>query len=462
MPIVYSSLNHPQRVPLAAEVHSRPPMRLKAPETLTHLAVYGAQPQGMVQGDILATQHELLRALCAHFGVTPPAPQANYFFHDFGRFRLKWECHTEFATFTFAEKQDEHLPAEVAFQRVPLYHLPEEWLMKLQGMLVVAAHVVLEKSAATPQPMPPELRGLFEGRLVVGGHVMRGAEVWTDFQIQSDGFSRFLIRDINLFEQQVGRLAQRVLEIETYRMMATFGLPQAHRAMPLLNEIENELAKLTVAMVTPDKAESGSEAENRLRKADKEQALLHELTGLAARIERLSLDNSYRFAASQAYYRLVRARIDELREARIEGVVTIEEFIDRRLGPAMNTCVATERRQAALAERIAHTNDLLRTRVNLVQEQQNREILQSLNSRSAQQLRLQQAVEGLSVVAISYYLIGLTLYAAKAVKAAGFPVNPDLAAGLMVPVIAFGVWAGIRKLRKTLNSGEEQEEKKTA
>lgn len=191
--------------------------------------------------------------------------------------------------------------------------------------------------------------------------------------------------------------------------------------------------------------------------ADKEQALLHELTGLAARIERLSLDNSYRFSASQAYYRLVRARIEELRETRIEGVVTLEEFMDRRLGPAMNTCVSTERRQAALAERIANTNDLLRTRVTMVQEQQNRKILQSMNVRSAQQLRLQQAVEGLSVVAISYYLIGLTQYAAKAVKAAGVPVNPDLVAGLMVPVIAVGVWASLRKLRKHLHVREKEE-----
>src|SRR5690606_10180709 len=212
----------------------------------------------------------------------------------------------------------------------------------------------------------PEMRRLFEGPLIVGGNVMRGAEIWTDFQIQSDGFSRFLIRDVNLFEQQTGRLAQRVFEIETYRVMATLGLPQAHQAMPVLNEVENDLARLTAAMVSSEKNEPGSEAENRLRKADKEQALLHELTGLAARIERLSLDNSYRFSASQAYYRLVRARIEELRETRIEGVVTLEEFMDRRLGPAMNTCVSTERRQAALAERIAHTNDLLRTRVNLV------------------------------------------------------------------------------------------------
>jgi uncharacterized membrane-anchored protein len=172
---------------------------------------------------------------------------------------------------------------------------------------------------------------------------------------------------------------------------------------------------------------------------------------LAARLEKLSLDNSYRFSASKAYFRLVRARIEELRETRIEGVPTVDEFMDRRLAPAMSTCESIARRQEALAERIGHTNDLLRTRVGIVQEQQNRKILESLNRRAAQQLRLQQAVEGLSVVAISYYLAGLFNYAGKALKAAGWPINPDMATGILIPVIAAGVWLGLRQVYKGVN-----------
>jgi uncharacterized membrane-anchored protein len=117
----------------------------------------------------------------------------------------------------------------------------------------------------------------------------------------------------------------------------------------------------------------------------------------------------------------------------------------------MNTCAAVARRQETLAERIAHTNDLLRTRVGIVQERQNRKILQSMNARAAQQLRLQQAVEGLSVAAISYYMIGLFGYAGKAAKAAGLPVNPDLLTGLLVPVVAVCVWLGLRRMHKTIH-----------
>jgi uncharacterized membrane-anchored protein len=242
---------------------------------------------------------------------------------------------------------------------------------------------------------------------------------------------------------------QRLLEIETYRMMALLGLPHAQRAGPALNAIEDEMTALTMAMVKTEQADADDESG--ARETDDEQALLHQITALAARTERLALDNNYRFAASEAYFRLVQARIEELRENRIDGIPTIGEFMDRRLAPAMSTCAAMERRQEALAARIANTNDLLRTRVGIVQERQNRRILQSMNRRAALQLRLQQAVEGLSVAAISYYVVGLFSYAGKAAKAAGWPVNPDIAAGVLVPVIAACVWMGLRRMHRKMH-----------
>jgi uncharacterized membrane-anchored protein len=183
-----------------------------------------------------------------------------------------------------------------------------------------------------------------------------------------------------------------------------------------------------------------------------EQALLGEITRLAARIEKLSLETSYRFSASKAYFRLVNARIEELREVRIEGIPTVGEFMDRRLAPAMNTCEALAGRQEALARRVANTNDLLRTRVGIIQEQQNRKILQSMNARAAQQLRLQQAVEGLSVAAISYYVVGLVGYSTKAAKVLGLVGNPEVVVGLLVPVVVAGVWLSLRSMHRKLHT----------
>lgn len=443
MTIVYSSLNHSLRVPLAAEIHSRPFLKLDAPELISHFAVY-RNMDGGTGAPTGHSHHATLTALCKHFGVSAPANDAKYFFHDFGRFRLKWECHTEFSTYTFAERPLEAMATEDAFDNMPSTHLPQEWLLTLQGKLMVAAHVVLQKGPASPET----LQRAFEGSTLAGSHVMQGGELYSDFAIQSDGFSRFVISDVGMRAQQAGRLVQRVLEIETYRMFALLGLPQAHQAAPALNGIEAELVTLAGAMVQTDAAQANTGSVD----GATEQALLGEITRLAARIEKLSLETSYRFSASKAYFRLVNARIEELREARIEGIPTVGEFMDRRLTPAMNTCEALAGRQEALARRVANTNDLLRTRVGIIQEQQNRQILQSMNKRAAQQLRLQQAVEGLSVAAISYYVVGLLGYATKAGKAIGVIGNPEVFIGLLVPAVVAGVWLSLRSMHKRLHT----------
>lgn len=425
------SLNHPLRVPLAAELHSRPFMRLDAPEAITHLAICHGGQAGPPQAH---GQHGLLGALCGHFGVAAPGPGSNHFFHDFGSFRLKWECHTEFATYTVTTPLPSDTSPHQAFSRVPLSFLPASWLSSLENSLIAAAHVALVKGDADAS----RLSAVFERNGLAGSSVMQGAELWTDFAIQSDGFSRFVIRDLGMRHLQGGRLVQRVLEIETYRMMALLGLPAARTVGMELDRIEAELAALASAMVATDMAAE--------RGAQDEQRLLAQITRLAARLEKLVLDNGYRFSASKAYFGIVKARIDELREVRIEGTPTVEEFMERRLAPAMHTCAAVSARQDALGRRIANTNDLLRTRVGIVQELQNRRILESMNARAAQQLRLQLAVEGLSVAAISYYLVGLLGYAGKAAKAAGMPINPDLALGILVPVVAVGVWLAQRRV----------------
>lgn len=430
MSIVFSSLNHAQRVPLAAEIHSRPFLALEAPTLLTHFAILGE-----------AEQQALLAELCVHFGVAAPAAGGKYFSHDFGRFRLKWELHTEFATFTFAESVDSMPLPEEAFSSMPSRHLPEQWLLRLHGRVLVASHLLLARPGGAQKAFAASLQRVFQGAPLAGSQVMNGGELWTDFAIHADGFSRFVVCDTVMHEQQAGRLVQRVLEIETYRMMALLALPLAQAALPELNAVEAELATLAGALV---------EADGKVDDGSTEQNLLDRITHLAARIEKVSADTSYRFAAAKAYFGLVIARIEELRELRIEGTPTVEEFMDRRLAPAMNTCEAVAARQQALAGRIANCNDLLRTRVGIVQEAQNRMILQSMNARAAQQLRLQQAVEGLSVAAISYYVIGLIGYSAKGAKTLGWVGNPELVMGVLVPLVAGAVWLGLRCMHKRL------------
>ena len=112
---------------------------------------------------------------------------------------------------------------------------------------------------------------------------------------------------------------------------------------------------------------------------------------------------AYRFGAAAAYYRLVQQRVEDLREQRLAGFPPIREFMERRLAPAMATCQSVAARQTDLSTRIARRSALLRTRVDIELERQNQELLVQMNRRAKLQLRLQETVEGLSVVAITYY-----------------------------------------------------------
>jgi uncharacterized membrane-anchored protein len=418
--------DHPLRQRLSAEAHARPFMAIEPPARISHLALLAGDG-----GE--AADHGRLAGLCAAFAVAAPAADATHFAADLGPLRLKWERHTEFTTYTFFAPGLDPDP----FARPAIAVVPQAWLGALEGAVMVAAHV----GFAAPGAGAAEPAGTarhFIGTPVVGSRVLgASAEVWSDFRIQADGYTRFLVRDIGLREGQAGRLIQRVLEIETYRMMALMALPLARAASPALAGIDGALVGLTEAMADG-------------RRREDERRLLDHLSRLSADIERLAAGTSYRFGAAAAYHALVEQRVAELRETRIEGVPTVGEFMERRLAPAMQTCQSVAARQEALAQRVSRASQILRTRVDIALEDQNRALLSSMDRRAQLQLRLQETVEGLSVVAVSYYLVGLAGYGFKALKASWAGLDVELATGLAVPVVVGFVWLALRRLRRRL------------
>ena len=164
---------------------------------------------------------------------------------------------------------------------------------------------------------------------------------------------------------------------------------------------------------------------------------------------------TFRFGASRAYHGLVMQRIEELRERRISGLPTFHEFMQRRLLPAMNTCEAISRRQEELSARVARNSQLLRTRVDIELERQNQELLGQMNSRAKLQLRLQETVEGLSVVVLTYYGSQLVQYLAKGTKDFHH-LNTDIITAISIPVIAGVVAWGTRRMRKKLAAEESE------
>jgi len=422
--------NHPQRYLLNNEVHARPCTSLYAPERTSHLAL-------LMTSEQQAQEREAIAILCERYIKSPPASGTTHFSVDLGPFRMRWEQHGEFSTYTFYV----HGPYDDPFTEPALEAVPAEWVQSLPGQLIVGCHATIVQSDEEGADLDV-ISPLFSDNTLIGSEVSGGAaQVFTDFRIHADGFGRFLIYDRRLRSRQLGRLLQRMFEIEVYRMMALLTFPIARRLIPVLSEADQRLLSITTGMSQADRDEA---------------QLLDDLTGLAAEVEHSQSSTQFRLSASQAYFRLVELRINELREERIRGIQTLAEFMDRRLGPAMNTCASIERRQIALSKRIARASQLLRTRVEITLERQNQSLLESMDRRAKLQLRLQETVEGLSVAAITYYAVSLIGYVAKAGKAAGLAIKPDLVIGISIPVVALLVTVGVRFIRRMVEKAQKQ------
>jgi len=268
---------------------------------------------------------------------------------------------------------------------------------------------------------------------LVGSAVAEGqGQVYTDFCIHADGYSRMLLLAGPLSPRRLGRLVQRLLEIETYRMAAMLGLPAARSAGQALALAEQELAALAGAIRSAGPSD--------------EPALLDRLTRLAGQVEGQYAATHSRFSASRAYFELLDKRIQDTAETRLPGLQSIREFMDRRLSPARATCEWAARRQDALSQRVSRISNLLRTRVEIEQQQSSQALLAAMNQRQGLQLKLQSTVEGLSVAAITYYIVGLVSYLAKGAQGLGWPLAPETTAALAIPVAAASVWWSLRRL----------------
>jgi uncharacterized membrane-anchored protein len=418
------------RLVLNQEVHARPYEWLEAPVYLANLA--------FLSNDV-ETERALLRAYCAQHQIELSAPLENFFSASVGNTRLRWERHTEFSSYTFMVSSG----GETPFERSAVQMMPDGWLGQIPGQLLVAVDVVLEAEATGERPVE-EVAALFGGNAVAGSVVIdEAATVYSDFHLHAHNRNRFLVQDRGLRQRQAGRLVQRLLEIETYRMLSLMGLPLAREVTPELAALENQLVALTERMTAASDMAT-------------DQGLLGELTSLAAQIEQIAARTEYRFSATEAYFALVNRRVGELRETRIPGVQTIAEFMERRLVPAVKTCDAVSKRVQGLSKRVSRASNLLRTRVDISMEAQSRDLLDSMNRRAELQLRLQETVEGLSVVVLSYCGVGLVGYLLKAIKAAGVSLNVDLLTGLSVPVVIGLVFFGVHRLRERVEGRDKK------
>ncbi len=419
--------DHPLRYAMANELHARPFPSVPAPSRAAYLAI---KPASNAAGRDRAADRAHLIDLLDRFGAKHPAPDATHYFGEIGKHTLKWESHTEFVTYTIFGEGVADRPFDAATFAI----FPEDWLATAPGTRVTSALIRVEVADGdegiadkVKDWMVPEslaISRVLEDDLVVAG----------DFRIDHAGHMRFAVfARPHVGERRVGRVVQRLCEIETYKAMSMLGLSRARSLGPQMAKVDTTLSKLLGDMCGPV-----------ANPADVLQSLLE----VSAELENTVAQSSFRFGATGAYETIVNQRIAVLREERFGGRQTFGEFMMRRFDPAMRTVKSTERRLQAMSERALRAGDLLRTRVDVERSAQNQELLTSMDKRADLQLRLQRTVEGLSVVAISYYAVNLVLYVVGPVEKLG--VSKALLAAGVTPLVLLLVWFMVNRIRKSM------------
>ncbi len=422
--------DHPQRYATVNELHARPFPTLTAPCMAAYVAI--KEPVEAANRDRALDRAHLLALLDRHASAHPQ-PEATHFSGPIGRSDLKWESHTEFVTYSAFTPGVSPRPFDAAEAKV----FPPEWLAAAPGKCLTSLLIRVEVMPDDQAQMLQSLEDWFVPESLALSSVVDGAAVVAgDFRIDPAGHMRFavFVRP-GTGARRIGRIVQRLCEIETYRAMSMLGLIRVRQLSARLNELDPQLSTLISGL---DNSQGGTS-----------EAALHRLLTISAELESLSVQFSFRFGATAAYETITNQRIASLREERTSGRQTFAEFMMRRYDPAMRTVKSAEARLAAMAERAQRAAELLRTRVDVERSAQNQKLLESMDKRADLQLRLQRTVEGLSTVAISYYAVNLAAYALGPLA---HPLHLDHAGlmALLTPVVLLGVWFMVRRIRHHL------------
>jgi len=428
------SADHPQRYALHNEIHARPPIALWPNERIINQAFI---LDAISRRQQLSWINRASSSFPLHHGTAHnPSIRVLEIAPEPQRILLKWEMHGEFVSVTiFSQQSDtaslESRDAVLTKTGKRLESVNAQGLNELTGQRLVALDIALE--SAQPYPDAYEVAKRFSGNTVVGSVVTsnQNAQLWTDLQLDEAGFIQMILRGPAIGSRQAGRTVQRMIDAETYRMMALLALPHAKSLAEPLRSAELELARVSEKIATAQKKTTID--------LSVDAQLLGDVSALAAQVEGWISANGLRFTAAEAYHELVKRSLVELHETTIPGVQMLNTFMDRRFEPAMRTCKWTVRRLRDLSDRISRTTQILKTRIEFVNESQQQELLSSMDRRAKLQLRLQQTVEGLSIIVMTYYATGLLQYVAKGLKQYGVPLDPDQVGLISVPTIAIGL-----------------------
>ena len=422
--------DHPLRYQLSNELHARPFPTAHAPGRAVYLVVRKENhAASRDKSEDLAHLIDLLD----RYGAAHPQPGATHHSAQIGKHNLKWESHTEVVTYSvFMDGLGER-----PFDPADFDVFPKDWLASAPGQRVTSALVRVE-TPPEEERLSHALQEWFVPESLAVSHVLEGAAIVAgDFRIDPAGHVRFAVfPGEGTGASRVGRILQRICEVELYKSLSMLGFARSRELGPVLGALDDRLSDLMNRMT--DETVPADET-------------LQALLAISAELEAQSATSSFRFGATGAYEAIVLQRIEMLRESHFNGRQSWHEFMIRRYDPAMRTVKSTERRLANMAERAMRASELLRTRIEVERSAQNQSQLEAMNKRAELQLRLQETVEGLSVVAISYYAVSLAGYLAYPFgKSLGISKEWVLA-GLTLPVVLLVAWA-LHRMRKRLGA----------
>lgn len=407
-----------------AERHARPPVATPAPAICQHIVFHGTQ-------DDLAYERRACLNICEQLGLMPSSELNDQIKAENEGLTLKWERHTEFSSYTFIEHNVADRAAFVPWSRRDL-----GW-EGVPGKVLVELLIGLENKDDPVWSSKPRFQWGSERPLCASLVMSETTEVESDLLTDADGMTRYLVKTGSHEPSRLGRLLQRLIEIETYGALCLYAWKDVKEIGPAMGEAEGKLTEIIARLAR--------------KSGEPDEVILNDLTELSSFHEATSARSHFRLNASLAYHDIVARRLSELREERIEGCQRLANFIQRRMNPAARTYRAILTRQEETAQRISRATQLLRGRIEVAIGKQNQALLESMNVRAEAQFKLQKTVEGLSVVAISYYALGILAYLAAAIVGYTSGILPFVGVkeivGLAVPLVLFGVWFSVRKLR---------------
>ncbi len=416
--------SHPQRVQLHDELHQRPGMPVHAPARVSSLTLFGAGG---------AHYREFFNTVLRAVGQLPLAATVSHWQQRFSDFELRWSLHNEFARLTVVQtvKCDD-------FSTTALACLPPTIWSQLPGEVMCAIHALVLVADGEPESLTTVSQRWFSGNALLGSRMAHGKLiVLSDLKRHDDdliesGATRLCVFNSGAGKHLIGRVLHDFFEMESYRLMGLLSFPLAKKYLPVVTQMENQLQAITKAIADGEDPELT-------------QQHLHQV---AEALEDAIASSHFRFSASRAYAEMMARRLKNLHEEAFEGFASFGEFMERRISPAFATVESVRNRLQELSEHLQRTSSLLRTRIEMNLLKQNRQLLEALNQRATQQLRLQQTVEGLSVAVIGYYAVSLWHYFAEGLAHAGIKVDPDITTAAAIPLVLGVLMWRITRLRK--------------